>query len=79
MSLYTRKGLAESPGNIAMKLPYAEPQVITRMGQVPRRPQTTGISAIIPLNMTIVDTRTMGTIGPSGTVRTRRVGQTQEP
>jgi len=58
-----------------VSLPYATPQVITRMGQLPPRPPTTGVSAVVPFNYTIVDTKTLGV---SARLRTTRPGPVQE-
>jgi hypothetical protein len=59
----------------AVTLPYSIPQVITRMGQLPPRPPTTGVSAVVPYNYTIVDTKTLG---GSSRLRTTRPGPVQE-
>jgi hypothetical protein len=58
-------------------LPYhTATQVIgSRMGS-PKIPNTTGVSAIVPYNYTIVDTKTLGS---AATMRSRTSGRTQEP
>ena len=74
----SRPGFHEMEGRSDnhVTLPYAEPMQITRLGQVPKRPMTSGVSAIVPYNYTIVDTKTLGS---SATVRSRTSGTTQEP
>jgi hypothetical protein len=74
----SRPGYHEMEGRAGnhITLPYAEPQIITRLGQVPRRPPTSGLSAIVPYNYTIVDTKTLGR---SATVRSHTPGRKQEP
>jgi hypothetical protein len=56
-------------------LPYAEPMQVMRLGQVPKRPPTSGVSAIVPYNYTIVDTKTLGS---SARARSTTPGKTQE-
>jgi len=41
-------------------LPYAEPQQVLKLGQVPKRPGTSGVSAIVPFPYTIVGTKAFG-------------------
>jgi hypothetical protein len=78
-----RGPMVSSPGYHEMEgrsgnhitLPYAEPMQVMRLGQVPKRPPTSGVSAIVPYNYTIVDTKTLGS---SARVRTTTPGKTQE-
>ena len=75
-------GFMERPSNEELgrdgnqvTLPYSTPQAITRMGQLPPRPPTTGVSAVVPYNYTIVDCKTLGS---SSRLRTTRPGPVQE-
>jgi hypothetical protein len=71
----SRPGYHEMEGRAGnhITLPYASPQAGTKFGAV-RRPPTGGLSAIVPYNYTIVDTKTLG-----GSLRSRTPGRTQEP
>lgn len=60
---------------VTTTLPYSIPQAITRMGQLPPRPPTTGVYAVVPYNYTIVDAKTLGS---TSRPRTTRPGPTQE-
>jgi hypothetical protein len=74
----SRPGYHEFEGRSGnhVTLPYSVPLQVMRLGQLPKVPQTTGVSAIVPYNYTIVDTKTLGS---SSMARTRTSGRTQEP
>lgn len=73
----SRPGFHEMEGRAGnhVTLPYAVPMQVTRLGQVPKIPSTSGVSAIVPYNYTIVDTKTLGS---SARMRTATPGATQE-
>jgi hypothetical protein len=74
-----RPGFHEMEGRAGnhVTLPYATPQqtISSRMG-APKIPPTSGVSAIVPYNYTIVDTKTLGS---SSRLRSTTPGRTQEP